>query len=351
MISKLNNIIEAFEIKDVDEVYSSDVKITDLKEELQVKGHVIVVRGDKSYGEKGVSEGNPKFWMYENLLNSKLIQEQLSKFPNHKLFDGVGFSGLEALCWHSRNMNKELVVVMAYEMIPDKILVERNDIEVICGKEPMEEGYVKKQAEVLSQRKDLIPLHQALRGARAMRPIGNKIAKNLEELNLEIDESYWCIASGANLYGIGGKLRERETKLFVVEPQTNITIPSNLDVQNSESVKNFALRELKDYELCQWNGKHSGIMPLHVSHLNRYLLVNWSETGITNIDGIKYVDEKKVRKLKEEVVKMNPDYNWSDTTFLSLVPAIESAKEGKNVLVMAYGKDKPVKLRRINIKK
>lgn len=351
MISDLKKIIECFDPKDVSEVYQGKVELTNLKDELKTQGHVLVVRGDKAYSEKGVKEGNPKYWMYGNILDSPKIQNQLTQYPRYKLFDGVGFSGLEALCWHSKRIGRGIVVVMAYEMLADKDFVNEKGIEIFHGEEPMEEGYVKKQAEILSQRKDLIPLHQALKGPKAMRPIGNSIEEKLEYMKLHIDESYWCIASGSSIYGIGLKLRERGTKLLVVEPSTNITIPLNLDLQNPDEVKIFARKELRDYELKSWNGTHSGIMPLHVSHLNRYLLVNWSSTGITYIDGLKHINEKEVRKLKEDLLALNSDYNWSDTTLLSLVPGIKSAKDGKNILVMAYGKDKSHTLRRINIEK
>ena len=41
---------------------------------------------------------------------------------------------------------------------------------------------------------------------------------------------------------------------------------------------------------------------------------------------------------QEAISDLNPEYNWTKTTALTLNPAIELAREGKNVLVMAYGK-------------
>ena len=194
--------LDVSDVSDVSETYEGNIQITDLREELGTLGHVLVVRGDLAYEDRlkyaglPTSLANPKFWLYENLINSPRIQEQLRKHPNHKLFDGVGFSSLEALGYHAKQLGRKAVVVMAHEHVPDDEVFERYDIEVIHGDKPAEEGYVETLREVLAQRGDLIPLHQALYGARALAPVGNSVVNLLEELCIVPDETYWCMASG-----------------------------------------------------------------------------------------------------------------------------------------------------------
>jgi len=73
-------IVKTFQVGDVSETYNTeDIKITDLKESLGTKGHVLVIRGDKAYGGrlKDKQLANPKFWMYANLINSPRVQRAL----------------------------------------------------------------------------------------------------------------------------------------------------------------------------------------------------------------------------------------------------------------------------------
>ena len=114
---------------------------------------------------------------------------------------------------------------------------ERYDLEVIHGDKPAEEGYVEKQREILSQRDDLLPLHQALYGAQALAQIGNAVVRRLEDLCLAPDETYWCMASGSNLYGIGAKIRSRfGSRVILVEPEMERTVDPSLDLTNPKSV-------------------------------------------------------------------------------------------------------------------
>ncbi len=338
----MKEIINAYSVDKVSETYEGTVEITDLKKELGTKGHVLVVRGDKAYADKlggNKDLANPKFWMYENLIKTPRIQEALNQNPNHKLFDGVGFSALDALGFHSGKLGRKAVAVMAREHIPDKEVFERYPIEVIHGEGLGEEGYVDKQAEVLSSRNDLIPFHQALYGAQALAPIGNKVVNKLEELSIKPDETYWCIASGSNLYGIGHKIKQKfsDCSTFVVEPKINMTVDSKIDLTNSSQIKSFAKNKLRNYSLKNWN-KHYAVAPLHAAGPSRYLLLLWANTGKIGFDKVMHLPSKDFINTKKKLQELNSDYNWTKTTALTIYPAIESAKRGKNVVVMAYGK-------------
>jgi len=271
MIS-LKEIIQAYNVEQVNETHREDlVKVTDLQESLGTKGHILVVRGDLAYQENVGEFGNPKFWMYSNILNSQRIQEELKRFANHELFDGVGFSSLEALSYHARTIGRSAVVVMAHEMVPDTGFSERYpNVEIIHADGPMEEGYVKKQVEVLSSRDDLIPLHQALHGAQALAPVGNSILNRLEEMCIVPDITFWAMASGSNLYGIGGRIKQKfpDTQVVVVEPNTERTIDLGLDLNDGEAVKEFARRKIRDYTLNRWDRTYSGIAPKLFVHFH-----------------------------------------------------------------------------------
>jgi len=342
----LKEIAEAFSVDRVSETYPGHVEITDLRDELGTKGHVLVVRGDRAYADrlgKNAHLANPKFWMYENIINSPRVQAQLKANPNHKLFDGVGFSSLEALGYHAKKLGRKAVVVMAHEHVPDEDVFDRYDIEVMHGEKPAEQGYVEKQIEVLSAREDLIPMHQGLHGAQALAPVGNAIVSKLESLCIVPDETFWCMASGSNLYGIGMKIKERfGSKTIVVEPGRERTIDPSLDLTNSDEVKSFARGKLRDYSVPR-KEIGSGLIPLHSEHPNKYLLLNWFNSGDVGFDETIGVYSRKVNKTHKRIRELNSDYDWTNTTVLTLAPAIESAKKGKNVLVMSYGKYKKPK--------
>lgn len=347
------DIIKAYDVNSVSENYSGEIEITDLKQELGTKGHLLVVRGDNAYSDElGENKdlANPKFWLYENLINSPRVQEQLRRHPNYKLFDGVGFSSLEALGFHTNRIGRKAVVVMAHEHVPDDEVIDRYGIEVIHGYRPAEEGYVKKQREVLAQRDDLIPLHQALYGAQALAPVGNTIVNRLEELCIVPDETYWCMASGSNLYGIGAKMKSIfGSKIVLVEPKLDRTIDPSLDLSDSEAIRSFAKRELRNYSLDDLDRITSGVFPLHGEHPNKYLLFNWLISGETGFDSTIGVSSGEVNKIQKRLKNLNSDYDWTKTTALTMVPAIKAAKEGKNILVMSYGKNRAHKFRDLNL--
>lgn len=337
-------IRQALDISDVVDTYPGKVDVLDLKEELETTGHLLVVRGDLAYSDKVGIKGNPKFWLYENLLNSERIQKELKQHPDFDLFDGVGLSGLEALGWHSHNIGRKAVLVMAQEhegsqKFPKDIL-NRYNLEVITGEKPGEEGYVKKQAEIIRKRKNIIPLHQALYGARCLAPIGNKVVRQLEQMSIVPDETFWVCAGGSNLYGLGTKIKNRfGSRIILVEPIRKRTIDKNLDLSNSRAVQKYARNRLKRYNLDGWDGKFDPEeFPLHARHPNRYLLINWENTGYTGIDAVIGVNKKSRKSVEKKLRKISPEYSWTGTTYLALAPAIEEAKKGKNIVVMAYGK-------------
>lgn len=351
----LQEIVDAYSIRDVDGIYPGQVEITDLKRVLNTKGHLLVVRGDKAYEDKLGDRrklANPKFWLYENIINSERVQSQLREHKSDKLFDGVGYSALEALGFHAKEIGRGSVAVMAHEMLPEPDVQTTYGTEIIHGEKPMEVGYIEKQAEVLSTRNDLIPLNQALYGANALALVGNNIVKQLKRMNIEPDTTLWCIASGSNLYGIGGKIKQRFPhccETIVVEPEINKTIDSSIDFTSPSQVKTFAKKKLEEFSLDGWNGKYSGIFPLHISLANRYLLLFWANQGNFGFDNVISVSTRDTMKTLKTLVEINPEYNWSKTTFLTLTPAIELANQGKNVLVMAYGRNLEHKSRGVTI--
>jgi hypothetical protein len=160
------------------------------------------------------------------------------------------------------------------------------------------------------------------------------------------------MASGSNLYGIGGKIKQKfpNTQTIVVEPLSERTIDPLLNLGDEKAVKEFAKMKNKDYTLDDWNRDYSGIAPLHISHPNRYPLLVWAKTGRTGFDRVLGIPKTKVIETQRLIRDINPkEFDWSLTTSLALAPAIESAKQGKNILVMAYGKFRNHTLRRLNL--
>jgi len=346
-------IVKAFDVSNVSETYSGKVQITDLRDELGTKGHVLVVRGDKAYSDR-LSEGEadiatPKLWLYENLINSPRVQAQLQAHPDHKLFDGVGFSSLAALGYHAKQIGRKPVVVMAREHVPTPEIVERYGIETISAIGPAEEGYVKAQRDIIRQREDIIPLHQALYGAQALAPVGNNVVAQLEDMGIAPDVTFWSIASGSNLYGIGGKIKQAfpNCQTIVVEPTINRTLDDSVDFSNPQQVKEFARRKLQ----TSLGGRaglerlFSGAVPLHEEIPNLYLLHSWKATGDFGFDGVINIDTDTKFRTRDLLKKTNQEYDWTDTTSLALAPAIELAEQGKNVLIMSYGKNIEMKMR------
>ncbi len=341
-------ILGAFTIENVTERYQGLVEITNLKDALGTKGNVLVVRGDLALIDKlpYPKLANPKMWLYENLIRSPRMQKYLKEYPGHKIFDGVAFSALEALGYHAKLLDRKTVVVMAHEHIPDPAIFKRWNIEVIHADGPAEEGYVKKQAEVLKLRNDIIPCHQALYGARALAPIGNSVADFVAD-QYDLDSTYWCIASGSNLYGIGKKIKERlgSVETVVVETETEKTIDPRINPHNKEQVKRYTIEKLRKSHLDSWNRTFSGVFPLHVASPNRYLLLFWNMVGDMWFDRMAYAQVEEIAGVQRLLRETNPEWNWTRTTALTLVPALKEARKGANVLVMSYGKYRENKYR------
>lgn len=347
-------IIKALSVEDVKEVYSGNVEIEDLKDQLGTEGHLLVIRGDRSYSDhEDVDENsmNPKFWLYENLINTLRIQEALRQNPEHKLFDGVGLSSLEALGYHAKKLNRKAVVVMAKDVVVDPEILDRYDIEIIQGDKPAEEGYIEKQAEVLASRDDLIPLHQALYGAQALAPVGNRVVEELKKLKITPEATVWCIASGSSLIGIGSKIEKSfpGVETVVVEPETNVTVDAGLDLGDKKAVKSFAREKLKNYSLDDWDKEYSGVFPLHVSGANRYLLIKWGLAGEISFDRVGHIPLKDVLDTQRKLAGISLDFNWTKTTALTITEATRLANEGKNVVVMSYGRYKDIKFRGLTL--
>ncbi len=354
---RVDEIIRGFDVRDVSKEYEGEVVIDNLREKLGTRGNILVIRGDKalydelSHSEKAIS--TPKLWIYEGIINLPEVRRLLEESQEHGLFDGVGYSGLAALGFHARRIERNPVAVFAREFVANPDIVEKYGIEVIYGILPMEEGYVKAQEEVIKNRKDIIPLHQAMRGARAIAPVGNKITRLLDEQAIRPDLSFWCIASGASLFGIGGKLRERfGSKSVFVEPSDNLNLDYNTDFSNPADVIEFARTKSRNFDLVSWaeaGKKYSGVFPLHVSGPNRYLLAYWRATGDSGFDDMEQINVKDVRNLQSKLKEINPEYDWTQSTALTLFPAIKEAKKGRDVLVMCYGKNRETPYREIRI--
>ena len=332
-------ILEAYAIEHIAERFQGPVGVINLKDALGTQGDVLIVRGDLAFVDElpDAQLATPKMWVYDRLMRSSRIQSSLQQHPHHKLFDGVGFSSLEALGFYSQRIGRSAVAVMAREHIPDPEVFNRWDVEVIHGESPMEMGYVAKQAEVIRSRDDLIPCHQALYGAAALAPVGNSIADNIP-VRYNLHATYWCIAAGSNLYGIGGKIKQKfpDVRTVVIEPEGEATIDPALNLGNPKLVKEYALKMLRRYASLEWGRHFSGIFPLHSMIPNRYLLHLWAQTGSVIFDEVRSVNVPRI--IATQRLLKDLGYDWTRTTALTLAVAIEDAERGHNVLVMCYGK-------------
>src|SRR3989338_4158143 len=176
-------LVEAFSTRSVTEVYDGPVVLTDLRETLKTEGHLIVLRGDLV-----PHIHNPKGWVYESITMSARIQDAMRDYPDYALFDGVGLSGMEAACFYAQSLGRKLVVVISREF-PHSQLTRLLDtygerVQVVLADEPLERGYVRKQADILRTRTDLIYLNNALYAVKAMAPVGNRVVHELEKLGV-----------------------------------------------------------------------------------------------------------------------------------------------------------------------
>ncbi|NQS90475.1 hypothetical protein HQ584_11885 [Patescibacteria group bacterium] len=346
-------IFSAFAVESVTKRYRlGEVEVTDLREALGTKGHVFVVRGDLALADQLPCPelASPKMWVYEELVRSERIQEALKSYPDYRLFDGVGFFGLEALGFHATRLGRGALAVMAREFIPDPALFKRWNIEVINGDGLAEEGYIKKQAEILASRKDLIPFHQALYGAKALAPVGNAVADIIAD-RCHLDFTFWCVAGGSNLYGIGGKIKQHfpHVKTVVVEPEMQMTIGPDVDPHDSVEVRRYVKSRLKGSLLTDWDQTSSGLFPLHVASPNRYLLHLWNFTGDMGFDELMPVRVDSSVATQHLLKEVNQEWDWTKTTALALTPAIEEARKGSNVLVVSYGKNREHQYKHVRV--
>ncbi len=339
-------LVEAFSTKSVTEMYDDAVVLTDLQKTLGTKGHLFVVRGDLAYSNQYDGHAlTPKLWVYENMIKSARIQDDIERHPNYAFFDGVGPSGLEAMHFHAKRNKKKSVVVVAKEFRLPTHLSTWDDIEVIRADDPFEYGYVRKQAEVLRARTDLIFLNHALYAVQAMASIGNRVAYELGKLGIRPDTTVWCMAGGSCLYGIGGKIAEHfpGTETLLVELTKYPTIDPLLDLTNKDAVRAFARSKLREYSkqnppTVSVPVKDLVFFPIHASIPNRYLLQFWRHTGEIGVDRILHVMPEAAISTHERLRKLG--LNWTHTTALALESAIRLANEGKNVVTMVYGKNR-----------
>jgi hypothetical protein len=380
-MSTLEKIVDAFSIEKVNETYTGHVRITDLKEELGTKGHVLVIRGDLN------RFGGHKYWQTKVLLESSRIQEQLRDSENPVIFDGVGLLAYEALAGFSLEYGYRPEVVMAREILPtlfkrskkarfvsskgtvhaqysDKVV----DAE-ICGA-PItiiptdgkgEEGYVKKQREVLKSRYDIIYLNQALYGSKAMAQVGNKVVDLLNKKGIKPNYSSWVCASGSSLYGIGGKIKQNfpDCKTIVTDvasadaleglaPDVHMDELSKQSIDEKinhfplQEIKRIAKQKIKNYFPKGKEWVYHGVFPIHKHSASPYLLMNWMATGEVPFDAIVKIEQSEINATRNYIKKINKEYDWSDTTNLALAPVIEMARQGKNVVVMAYARYRPI---------
>jgi len=336
-------LVETLSTRSVTEIYDGHVVLTDLQDTLGTKGRLIVVRGDCAYSDVHIEYARtPKLWVYENIIRSQRIQNAMRNHPDHALFDGVGSSGLEALYYHARRNKKELVVVIAQEFPLPPHVASWEHIEIIRAEGPYEWGYVRKLAEVLRTRKDLIFLNHALHAIKAMAPVGNRVVHELEKLGVRPDASVFCMAGGSCLYGIGGKISEHflDSEAILVEHADASTMDMTLDLRDPDAVRAFARQKIKGYRRRNRPSRLLSeedllFFPLHVDLPTLYLLQLWEYTGDIGVDRILRVAPESVLLVHERLRVAG--FDWTHTTALALEPAIRLADEGKNVVAMVYG--------------
>ena len=336
----------------VTEEYESPVQLTNLKDIFGTSGNIIVIEGDRAYSKQEVKDQkilNPKFWVYENIIKSARVQKDMEAHPNAPFIAGVGPSSFEGLHFHAQRNGRKLVVVVTKEWEPPAYAKAWNDTTIIHGDEPLEQGYRRKLDQVLRSYRRTpesgIFLNQALYGARAMAPIGNRIVSELQRLGVRPDATVWCLASGASLYGIGRKIAEHfppdsltgfpGTETVVVTKHTSL---DPADLKDEQKVKAWARENRKEYskpDPAERSELDELFFPLHVSAVNPYLLDLWEVTGKPGVDRVVKVDLAAFKEVQQRL--RDTGHDWTNTTAMTLQPAVELARQGKNVLTMAYG--------------
>jgi len=330
-------LIEAFSMSRVRKIYNGPLVLTDLGPALKLnQGRILGLRGDLL--------GSLKFPAYEEMLASERIRALLRDHPDWPLFDGVALSGIEALSFFACALGRKLVVVVPWEF-PLHLATIHGEVEIIRADEPRELGYVWKMAQVLRERKNLIPVNQA-GSPWALAPVGNRVVQELEILGIRPDATAGVMASGGCMYGIQKKIAEgfSGTETILVECAESSTFDSSLDLRDKEAVKAFAEEKLLGYldhdpPAFSLSAKDLLFFPLHVDLPNRLWLEFLALTGKVPFDRVVKVSQDAALQVQGRLRKAG--FDFGPTTAMALVPAIEGAEqENKTFAAVVYGKGK-----------
>ena len=323
-------LVEAYSMSAVQEVYGGPLALTNLKWILGTRGDIWVIRGDL---EPHVH--NAKGFVAPYLF--KRVEAKMRECPGHSLFDGVGPSSLEAHHFFAQLYGRRMVFVVAREdELPPHVASWQNT-EIIRADEIAEWGYVRKQAEVLHTRKDIIPLRQAEYGAWAMARIGNRVVRELEARRVRPDASVWVAASGSNLWGIGGKLKDRFSSETILVTKT-VHVERG-DLYDENKMRTRAREMLRQYSFRNPSVSISEadfrVSPLHMVLPSLSLLRLIAHTGKPGLDQVEIVTDEERERVQEHLRLSG--FDWTGTTAMALVKAIQLANEGKTVVAMVYG--------------
>ncbi|OGG54099.1 hypothetical protein A2851_03560 [Candidatus Kaiserbacteria bacterium RIFCSPHIGHO2_01_FULL_53_29] len=323
-------LVEAFSMSTVTEVYGGPLTLTNLKDTLKTSGDLWVVRGDLAPGVP-----NAKSFVYELLFER--VKEELDAHPDYAVSDGVGSSGVEAMHFHAQLHNRRCVFVIAREFELPLHVASWGDVEFIRADGLAEWGYVRKLAEVLRTRTDIIPLHQAFYGPRAMARVGNRVVQELEKLGVRPDASVFVAASASSLWGIGKILANRFSSETILA--TKYTSIDRAILRDESKMRTIARNMLKGYSMRNPSAStpevDRSLFPLHVALASVPILRCVALTGKPGIDLVVRVTIEDADRVQTQLRAVG--YNWTYTTAFALVKAIQLANEGKNVVAMVYG--------------
>ncbi|MDP3646208.1 MAG: hypothetical protein Q8R25_03910 [bacterium] len=326
-------LVEAFSVSSVTEIYGGPLELTDVSDVLETKGRILMVRGDLAPGVP-----NAKGFVSPYLI--KRMEAQMREHPDYALFDGVGPSSLEADHFYAELHDRRTVFVIAKEFELPPHVASWGRTEFIRGEEQAEWGYVRKMAEVLRTRTDLIPLHQAFYGAWAMAHVGNRVVQELEKLGVRPDASVFVAASGSSLWGIGNVLANRFSSETIMVTKT-VSV-ARADLKDADKMRSRARDLLKQYSIrnpsVSITTVDAEVSPLHMVLPSVALLRLVALTGKPGIDLVQKVEREDRERVQERL--RTAGHNWTGTTAMALVPAIQLANQGKTVVTMVYGKGK-----------
>lgn len=326
---KTAELVEAFSMSAVTEVYGGPLTITNLKDTLKTSGDLWVVRGDlvpDVYNAKGL--------VYPYLI--KRVEAAMREHLEYSLCDGVGSSSLEAMHYFAQLHNRRCVFVIAREFQLPPHVASWSDTEIIRADELAEWGYVRTLAKVLSTRTNIIPLHQAFYGPWAMAHVGNRVVQEFEKLGVRPDASVFVVASGSNLLGIGKVLANRfSSETILVSKYTSI---DRATLKDETKMRTIARNMLKGYSMRNPSASTSDVdrllFPLHVALVSVPLLRFVALTGKPGVDLVERVRTGDADRVQTQLRKAG--YNWGYTSAFALAMAEQLAREGKQVVAMAY---------------